>query len=322
MSVVCIHHPYTYLTTYDWMTRKWSDLRTLNPIYNKLNSAVCGSQRRSLVYFPIDDNTLLLRLLNPEENVYFTISNHMKVGGSTLRWASMPPLKVWEAAVVSHGGVQYHIGGCHTTTTNPEKYLDINCQDVVNVTVTNAIQIFDPNDNEWRMSDQQLSSPKGYCSAVVCMDGMILVSGGYGTGSLITDECEMFYYGTRYAVALLPTPRCLHSSCNLPDNRILVTGGYTYNDAGERVVSNTYTVYDAINNMWTADKPMPLPMSRHGSILMPNGEVLLFGGSACLSNAVSTAYMTYCYDTDTWEVGKTIGAAGGNTASIVTLNDN
>lgn len=320
MNVVTVHHPYTYLTFYDWRTRKWSYVYIENPMWAKLNNAMCQRDRRSLVFYPIDSNTLFSHLLDPEEDRYFTISDYNKPGCSQIKWAPMPSLKVWEASRVSLNCLLYHFGGCYQTSANPDRYVDINCPHVVNTTVTDAIQVFDVGTNEWRISDQRLASPKGYCSSAVFDDGMILVSGGYGVNSMITDECELFFGGDSYLAAPLPSPRCLHSSCVLSYSKVLVTGGYTTNDAGERVVSNTYTIYDAMQNKWSKDQPMPFPMSRHGSILMPNKEVLVFGGSASLSNDTSNVYMVYCYETDTWETGESPDAAAGNTASIVVFH--
>jgi hypothetical protein len=81
----------------------------------------------------------------------------------------------------------------------------------------------------------------------------------------------------------LSTPRAGHQATVLPDGTVLVTGG----DAVEPLADGTFRPdsldtaerYDPDTGVWTPAAPMPGRRTRHRSILLRTGRVLVVGGT-------------------------------------------
>lgn len=74
----------------------------------------------------------------------------------------------------------------------------------------------------------------------------------------------------------LVIPRYYHSSILLNDGRVLVTGGFV--DENQNVMTNSAEIYNPISNEFLLIKPMNTKRSKHSSILLPDGKVLIIGG--------------------------------------------
>lgn len=91
--------------------------------------------------------------------------------------------------------------------------------------------------------------------------------------------------------------RADHTATRLADGRVLVAGGYTYDDAGERVFLKAAELYDPRTGLFTA-LPATLKGARagHTAHLLPDGRVLLIGGYVAIDGVVTGLRTVDVYD--------------------------
>ena len=83
--------------------------------------------------------------------------------------------------------------------------------------------------------------------------------------------------------------RFVHTATLLPDDRVLVTGGYGDGD----VTGQSAELYDPGAGSWTATANIPTPHQDHTATVLPDGTVLVAGGSS--GSLVATGQL---YDPD------------------------
>jgi uncharacterized protein (TIGR03437 family) len=71
------------------------------------------------------------------------------------------------------------------------------------------------------------------------------------------------------------TPRLGHTATQLPDGRVLITGGF--NCAAEILASTE--IYDPAAGTWSYAADLPSTLYEHTATLLPNGKVLVAGGN-------------------------------------------
>ena len=74
------------------------------------------------------------------------------------------------------------------------------------------------------------------------------------------------------------TPRNFGASVQLPDGRVLVAGGLTYEDPVPKTWGTT-EIYDPASNTWVAGADLAQARYTHALLLLPDGQVLAVGGA-------------------------------------------
>jgi hypothetical protein len=146
---------------------------------------------------------------------------------------------------------------------------------------------FDPATGAWT-AGAPMTEPRSGHQAVLLRDGRVLVVGGVlltGGRPAALAYCELFDPATgRWTpTGELGTARAGHQATLLPDGTVLVTGG----DAAGRLADGTVRPdsldtaerYDPAAGSWTPAARMPGPRTRHRSILLRSGRVLVTGGT-------------------------------------------
>ena len=85
--------------------------------------------------------------------------------------------------------------------------------------------------------------------------------------------------GTFTATSNMTAPRGSHTATLLPDDRILITGGY----AGYPLA--TTEIYDPVTQTFTAAAVMTAARTGHTATLLPDGRVLIVGGDLSMGSA-------------------------------------
>jgi len=83
------------------------------------------------------------------------------------------------------------------------------------------------------------------------------------------------------------------------DGRLLLAGGFCYTGSTTSGVSPSATIYDPVTNSWSQTGYMVAPGADQGSVLLPNGEVLVAGGIDANGVPTNTAQL-YNPATGTW----------------------
>ncbi|MDD5302882.1 MAG: kelch repeat-containing protein [Elusimicrobia bacterium] len=171
--------------------------------------------------------------------------------------------------------------------------------------VTPKAEIFLSTESRWIPAlDMPAGCERAIHATVQLKDGRILLIGGVNaSGPLATvaryDPVANSWGGNCTTVAAMPTALRSLSATLLFDGRVLVAGG---NDGlGE---ANKSYIYDPLSNTWTATDALPLlqPRFNHTATLLPNGTVMISGGSQRFGN-VPTSIETFHINGSSWVSG-------------------
>ncbi|MHC5011316.1 MAG: Ig-like domain-containing protein [Planctomycetota bacterium] len=121
--------------------------------------------------------------------------------------------------------------------------------------------------------------------ATLLEDGRVLVTGGFRQGTSITDRAERFNPTNESFTELagrMVEERASHTATRLQDGRVLLTGGWFERFVGVLASSNTAEIYDPATQTFTAVGNMTTERVDHAALLLPDGRVLVTGGSLLL----------------------------------------
>ncbi len=138
---------------------------------------------------------------------------------------------------------------------------------------TATAELYDSVAGTWTTTDS-MDVPRYHHSATLLNNGKVLVAGGIiaANAPVITSSAEIYDPATGLfsPVASMNTPHMAHIALLLQDGRVLVAGNTT---AAE--------VYDPVANTWTTVGSMTTLRNQgyYSAVLLPNGKVLITGGS-------------------------------------------
>ncbi len=158
-----------------------------------------------------------------------------------------------------------------------------------------SAEIYDPATGRWS-EVAPMSTPRWSHTATTLQDGRVLVVGGYriGAESRALATAEIYDPATdRWtAVAPMGTGREGHTATLLHDGQVLIVGG-TGGYGSQPDVATTAERYEPAANRWTPAGTLSAPRTGHTATLLPNGRVLVAGGS---SNLLIQHAATELYD--------------------------
>jgi WD40 repeat protein len=175
---------------------------------------------------------------------------------------------------------------------------------------TPAAEVYDPTAGIWTDTGW-LNEPRLHHSATLLPNGQVLVAGG----SLLARSAELYDPATETwsLTGDMNTWRRAHSATLLPDGRVLVAGGYYFDSAGIVALADA-ELYDPASGNWIVTDSMSDARDHHTATLLPNGKVLVAGGSSLASAEL------YDPATGTWTA--TGSMALGRSAHTATLLTN
>lgn len=157
--------------------------------------------------------------------------------------------------------------------------------------------LFDPQSGACKPT-ASLAYPRSGATSVALADGRALVVGGNDTTA-----AELFDPATETWSETGPMvlPRRLHAAARLLDGRVLVTGGQRVDDPSKATIAAE--IYDPVAGTWKSAAQMGTPRLGHTATLLPDGRVLVAGGStienANAQGALSSAEL-YDPSSDSW----------------------
>jgi galactose oxidase-like protein len=159
----------------------------------------------------------------------------------------------------------------------------------LNVFALTGAEVFDPASETWSPTGQLITA-RAHHSATLLPNGKVLIAGGdngYGNGVLASSELYDPASGISTSTGSLGVARFNHRAILLPNGRVLVVGGE--NDATGTHPLASAELYDPASGTWSATGS--LGSARRGSTatLLPDGKVLVTGGSDGASTILSSA---------------------------------
>jgi hypothetical protein len=142
-------------------------------------------------------------------------------------------------------------------------------------------EIYDPLPNAFSQAGE-MTAPRGHGIAILLKTGKVLIAGGNADGDnqqLATAELFDPATGTFSLTGAMHTPRAGFAAVRLNDGRVLVAGGISAGRSPNRRVEDTAEIYDPATGRFTITGNMAVPRYKLGSALLPNGKVLVVGGS-------------------------------------------
>jgi hypothetical protein len=129
-------------------------------------------------------------------------------------------------------------------------------------------------------STGQMTMPRSEHVAVVLNDGKILFAGGVGTGWTFLASAEVYDPATRTFTRTgdMLTGRESHSATLLKNGKVLIAGGHKDRREAMTVYSSA-EVYDPVTGTFSATGDMTTVRHKHAAALLPDGNVLIVGGS-------------------------------------------
>ncbi|QES51778.1 hypothetical protein DEJ50_31915 [Streptomyces venezuelae] len=152
-----------------------------------------------------------------------------------------------------------------------------------------SAEVYEPATDRWQPVAPMTGARSGHRIVPLPRGGLLVVGGALATGdgSVPLAYCERYDpdTGTWTPAASLHTPRTGHQATVLADGRILVTGGGPTRLPGHdgRIGGRSPAsaeVYDPADDAWTPVADMPAGRGGHRAVLLPTGEVLVFGGTS------------------------------------------
>jgi hypothetical protein len=159
-----------------------------------------------------------------------------------------------------------------------------------------SAELYDADSGSWTPTGNMVEARYGD-TATLLPDGTVLVAGGVGTRNISLDSAELYdpSTGSWTATGNMVEPHWGHKATLLPDGKVLVTGGAS-TSLDTFVPLASAELYDPDSGSWTPTGSMITPRWYHTATLLPDGKVLVAGGSyGSVSGSLASAEL---YDTD------------------------
>ena len=172
-----------------------------------------------------------------------------------------------------------------------------------------TVESHDPATNDWATAPTMSGARSGH-TATLLPGGQVLVVGGFGGKSQAEAERYDPAVNAWTTAGSLTDGRFGHTATLLPGGQVLVVGGLNSAQGGTYLVS--VEKYDPAANSWALAHPMDGGRGFHTATLLPDGDVLVLGGTD--GNRPLASAVRYAPETDGWVLaGKSWAPAAGCT---------
>lgn len=172
----------------------------------------------------------------------------------------------------------------------------------------NTTEIYDPASGAWTYGGL-LQVPRFLHTATLLADGSVLLAGGWIDDffQYTTSTAERYDPATNRSsrVSSLSVARVFHAAATLPNGKVLVSGGYRSDPPGGfgTYVPQSFSeaeIFDPATGTWDVAASLPQPRDHHVATSLPDGSVLVMGGSDAQSRTFQVDAERYDPVTDRW----------------------
>ncbi|MFN0180296.1 MAG: Kelch repeat-containing protein [Gemmatimonadales bacterium] len=167
----------------------------------------------------------------------------------------------------------------HTATMLPDGRVLIVGGYGAGTTTLATAEVFDPATDAFAATGSLLAPRAGHI-AVLLENGKVLVAGGLGPGWTFLSSAELYDPATgRFSpTGSMTVARESHVAVRLSNGRTLIVGGHDGRRADIRLLTSAET-YDPSSGTFSHAGDMRIRRHKHDAIVLPNGQVLITGGS-------------------------------------------
>jgi N-acetylneuraminic acid mutarotase len=174
-----------------------------------------------------------------------------------------------------------------------------------------AGEIYDPATGLWTMTGSVSIARDGH-TATLLTNGLVLITGGtrfINGGYTEVVNCDLYNpaTGSWTATGSLTSRRSSHTATLLPNGRVMVTGGHFY-QSGVFYRNNT-EIYTPATGTWALTGSMINTRDHHTATLLPNGKVLVAGGTQHFNGAAMANCELFDPAVGTWSATASMGSA-------------
>ncbi len=139
-------------------------------------------------------------------------------------------------------------------------------------------EVYDPLKGVWtRVQDLPLGGHHNSHAATLLADGRVLIYGGHGVVVVYNPATNTWAIVRRSPVER--SRSSTHRSVRLLDGKVLIVGGYAPVDLTSAQPIDSADLYDPSTGDWTLTNSMRTRRMNHSATLLPDGRVLIAGGS-------------------------------------------
>lgn len=152
-----------------------------------------------------------------------------------------------------------------------------------------GLEWYEPQTQSFEKSDAALPEQLFHQGATLLNDGRVLLTGGVDANGDVSRRSFVYDPNSDklVEVAAMAAARVLHTTTLLPNGRVLVTGGSVrfaaqhplgFPDSLDTPIATCET-FDPQNESWQGSPALPNPLTGHAATRVPNGSVVVSGGS-------------------------------------------
>ena len=152
----------------------------------------------------------------------------------------------------------------------------------------NSAELYDPAAGTWAPANPLTTARVG-ATATLLPNGKVLILGGTADGHVGLASAELYdpATGTWAVTGSMTTGRLYHTATLLPSGKVLAAAGY-HDQFGVKSIASA-ELYDSTNGTWTATSALTSARHAHTATLLPNGTVLVTGGSSNEAAEIASA---------------------------------
>jgi N-acetylneuraminic acid mutarotase len=185
-----------------------------------------------------------------------------------------------------------------------------------------SAELYDPSTGSWSSVGSLINARSSH-SATLLPNGRILVAGGGAWNIPPLSTTELFLLPSekningKWAISgSMTTARHSHSSILLPNGKVLVAGGAYGQESYDQTAISSAELYNPDAGTWSLTGSLNIGRYNQRTILLPNGKVLVAGGSS--AQGVESSCELYDPSTGAWSsTGSLLNARMNNTATLL-----